>query len=62
MAQTWLETPRGSFRGSIEDCQGKGEKLMETAALILLLAGILLGISFTLACLLTVFTMLLKDT
>jgi hypothetical protein len=35
---------------------------METASLILLLAGILLGVSFTLACLLTVFTMLLKDT
>lgn len=35
---------------------------METASLIILLAGILLGISFTLACLMTVFTMLFNDT
>lgn len=36
--------------------------MTETATLILLLAGVLLGISFTLACLITVFTMLFKDT
>jgi len=36
--------------------------MTETASLIVLLAGVLLGISFTLACLITVFTMLFKDT
>jgi hypothetical protein len=35
---------------------------METAALILLLAGILLGISFTLACLIAIVVKVFKDT